>query len=349
MKSNRRGLLVRHLSGGELDQAIEDAQKADKTRLVRRLCYVKNLYHGDTREEAGDRVGISRSTTHRWARAWNEAGVEGLRPGFGGGRPPKLTSAQFDELCAILKESQPWTPRAIHTLIEERYGVTYDPGHLSRKLRASGMHYAKPRPMDPRSPDNADEILAERLGEALGEKDAEEQEDDPVVLGFFDESWPQPFDNSQRMWSSDRTVTIEKPLVTAPWRSFGFYALTGKSTISFGERIIKETVCEALEKIREQNPVGRILLVADNYGSHHAKLTQERADELGIEFVFIPPYSPTLNAIEPLWKSLKREISPEIYEDEDHFREFLTKTFLSLSHRLSFAVDWIDTFLPEVL
>ena len=102
---------------------------------------------------------------------------------------------------------------------------------------------------------------------------------------FFDEAWPQPFDNSQRMWSYDRTVTIEKPLVTAPWRSFGFYALTGKSTISFGKRITKETVCEALEGIRKQNPVGRILLVADNYGSHHANLTQERVDELDIEFV----------------------------------------------------------------
>jgi hypothetical protein len=100
-------------------------------------------------------------------------------------RPPKLTNAQFDELCDILEEGQPWTPRAIHALIEERYGITYDPAHLSRKLRASGMHYAKPRPMDPRSPDDADEILAERLGEALDEEDTEKQEDDPVVLGFF--------------------------------------------------------------------------------------------------------------------------------------------------------------------
>ena len=47
------------------------------------------------------------------------------------------------------------------------------------------MHDAKPRPMDPRSPDNADEILAERLGEALGENDVDGQVDDPVVLGFF--------------------------------------------------------------------------------------------------------------------------------------------------------------------
>ena len=97
MKNSRRGQLVRHLSEAKLDQAIEEAQKADETRLVRRLCFVKNLYQGDTREQAGKRVGIARFTTRRWARAWNEASVEGLRPRFGGGRPPKLTPAQFDE------------------------------------------------------------------------------------------------------------------------------------------------------------------------------------------------------------------------------------------------------------
>ena len=68
----------------------------------------------------------------------------------------------------------------------------------------------------------------------------------------FDESWPQPFENSQRMWSFDRTVTIEKPLVTFPWRSIGFYALTGQSVITFKKRLVKETIVKALEEIREQ-------------------------------------------------------------------------------------------------
>ena len=142
-------------------------------------------------------------------------------------------------------------------------------------------------------------------------------------------------------------MIIEKPLVIFPWRSVGFYALTGQSVITFKERLVKETIVEALEEIREQNPSDRILLVADNYGSHHAKLTQQRADEFGIEFVFIPPYSPTLNAIEPLWKDVKREIARDL-PDQDHFRAFLTETFLRLSHRLSFANDWIETFLPDV-
>ncbi|MDQ2072355.1 transposase [Haloarcula sp. H-GB4] len=70
--------------------------------------------------------------------------------------------------------------------------------------------------------------------------------------------------------------------------------------ITYKKKLVKETIVEALEEIREQSPRGRILLVADNYGSHHARITQQWADELGIEFVFTPLYSPTLNVIEPL-------------------------------------------------
>jgi transposase len=136
--------------------------------------------------------------------------------------------------------------------------------------------------------------------------------------------------------------------VTVKWRSIGFYALTGQSTLTFREKLTKESICDALEAIREQNPRGRILLVADNFSSHHAKLTQEKADELGIEFVFIPPYTPVLNAIEPLWKTLKREISPEIFASKDHFREWLAETYLRLSKRVSFAADWITTFWPYI-
>ena len=184
MTGGRRFAVVEHLSSGELDEAIDEAQKADETRLLRRLCFVRNLYDGKTQQQAGAAVGVSQPTSSRWARAWNQDGVEGLRPRFGGGRPPKLTPAQWDDICATLEDGQPWTPREIHALIEDRYGVTYHPTHLARKLRTSDMNYAKPRPMDPRSPADAEEILAERLEQALGEDRVEDTED-PVVLGFF--------------------------------------------------------------------------------------------------------------------------------------------------------------------
>ncbi|AZH24774.1 helix-turn-helix domain-containing protein [Haloplanus aerogenes] len=109
--------------------------------------------------------------THRWAHAWNDGGVDGLWPSFGGRPPPKLTAAQFEELCGILEAGQPWTPRLIHALIEERYGVTYHPAHLSRKLRGAGMKYAKPRPLDPASrPCRGDARRAPRAGARRGRR-----------------------------------------------------------------------------------------------------------------------------------------------------------------------------------
>lgn len=114
---------------------------------------------------------------------WNDGGVDGLRPGFGAGRPsPKLE--QFEELCEILDDGQLWTPQAIRVLITDCYGVTYHPAHLIRKLYWVGMNYAKAHLMDPRHPDDAEEILAERLPETFCE-DNKQEEDDSVVFGFF--------------------------------------------------------------------------------------------------------------------------------------------------------------------
>ena len=156
-----------------------------------------------------------------------------------------------------------------------------------------------------------------------------------------------PTDNSRRVWAFGKP-RIVKTMPDVRTAAVGFYAINGTSVLRSSERVHKEAICEVFEAIREQNPVGRILLIADNDGGHHANLTQQRADELGIEFVFLPPYSPNFNAIEPLWKSLKRKISPTIFKDKDHFKQFVTVTFLDLSNRLGFANSWIETFISDV-
>ena len=144
------------------------------------------------------------------------------------------------------------------------------------------------------------------------------------------------------MLSFDRTVTIEKPLVTFPWRLIGFYALTGRSVITFKKELVKETIVEAPEEIREQNPPRRILLVADNYGTHHASPITRTSHRIGpTNSASDSSYSAVfadVNAIKPLWKDLKREISSTIFEDEDHLRDFLIETFLRRSHRVGFVI-----------
>src|SRR6056297_2766039 len=104
MAASRRKEVVRHLSEDQLDEALNNAQKADETRLIRRLCFMKNLYLGDATKVAARRVGVSRDTGDRWLSDWNDAGIDGLRPSFAGGRPAKLSPAQFEEFFALLEE-----------------------------------------------------------------------------------------------------------------------------------------------------------------------------------------------------------------------------------------------------
>lgn len=130
--------------------------------------------------------------------------------------------------------------------------------------------------------------------------------------------------------------------------TFGFYPLNGTSVVDFKENSTKESVCEFLEDIRRDNPEGSIVMVLDNFPSHWAKKTRAKAEELDIALVFLPPYSPDLNPIEYIWKSIKRALSPLLVESVEHLKELIQDFFKQLSQRLSFAHGWIRTFLCQL-
>lgn len=178
---SRQKEIKHHLSEAELDDRIDDT---DDPELVTRLIFVKNLYFGDTLAEAAERVGKSQPTGGRWADRWNESGVEGLEPKWGDGRPPKLDDGERKRLRELLEEGQPWTTQEVRHLIEEEYNVSYHPNYIYELLRGFGMRYAKPRPKRPERPDNAAEILDDRIDEALDDGDDETVTDGGYVVGF---------------------------------------------------------------------------------------------------------------------------------------------------------------------
>ena len=167
MERSRRKEIKYHLSEKEIDELHRDAE--DEHRL-RRLGFLKNLYQGDSIPEAADREGRSAATGDRWAEAWNEGGLEALMPSFGGGRPPKLDEDEQEELLELLREGQPWKSQEIQHLLQEEFGVSYSPNYLGTFLRELGLSYAKPRPKRPNRPENPEEILDERVEDALDEE-----------------------------------------------------------------------------------------------------------------------------------------------------------------------------------
>ena len=82
MTGGRRKEITYHLSEKKIDKLLREATD---DRRKERLGFLKNLYYGDLIAEAADREGRSAATGRRWADAWNEGGLEGLMPSFGGG------------------------------------------------------------------------------------------------------------------------------------------------------------------------------------------------------------------------------------------------------------------------
>jgi putative transposase len=72
------------------------------------------------------------------------------------------------------------------------------------------------------------------------------------------------------------------------------------------------------------------------------------AERLDIDLVFLPPYSPDLNPIEYIWKSVKRVISDRFVKSLEDMRMVISRSFLDCSSRLSFARSWIAKFLGGI-
>ncbi|MCL0030370.1 transposase [Thermodesulfovibrionales bacterium] len=143
--------------------------------------------------------------------------------------------------------------------------------------------------------------------------------------------------------------------------AMGYYSLNGKSVISFPQNSKKEKVRDFVRKVRKKNPGRAIIIVLDNFKSHTAGEVVEEAERLGIELVFLLPYSPDLNPIEYIpgpgqslapaqaggqaWKSIRRIISTAFIRQIDDMRNVIMGAFYRFSQKLSFAAGWVDRFL----
>lgn len=97
---------------------------------------------------------------------------------------------------------------------------------------------------------------------------------------------------------------------------FGSYNYgIGQMTISFADRGNSKTFIKHLKKVLYQyRSHSKIIMVLDNVKYHHAKRVKIwLAQNPKIEFFFLPPYSPDLNAIERAWWYMRKKITHNRY------------------------------------
>jgi transposase len=104
-------------------------------------------------------------------------------------------------------------------------------------------------------------------------------------------------------------------------------------------------ICEMLVKIAiRRTEAIPMTIVLDNARYQRCKLVMEKAAELGIELLFLPPYSPNLNLIERLWKFVKKEVLYSKYYDKfENFKEAITNSLEQTETKHKKALDSLLT------
>ncbi len=113
-----------------------------------------------------------------------------------------------------------------------------------------------------------------------------------------------------------------------------------------------DSVCDGLEKLRKKYPDEFVYVILDNAAYQRCKKVKQKAEQLNINLIFLPPYSPNLNLIERLWKFLRKNILANKYYNSFHdffcaIEQFINtlhfKCFDQLSSLLSFNFELFDS------
>jgi len=88
------------------------------------------------------------------------------------------------------------------------------------------------------------------------------------------------------------------------------------------------SVCDLLRLIKDQSKdINPITIVLDNAKYQRCNLVKQLADNLKIELLFLPSYSPNLNIIERFWKWLKKDcLNCKYYDSFEKFKNVIDKS-----------------------
>jgi transposase len=292
--------------------------------------------------------GIAVSTGYLWVRTWNDTGYGGIsEKGQRTGRPPQLDEWDLVFLNYLLHQQATWTTIEVKELIQKEFGIEYSSAQVIRILRERlEMHFSKPFPRDYRRPPDAEERLKASLHQVFNSLKEKEISKDDIALGFLDEASPQNRANTVRVWSFEASPVVDKNTTHFKSNTIGFYAIQGVSVQAFLANSKEDAIADFLKQIKAANSSAKaIVIILDNYSSHLAAKVKEIAQELGIYLIHLPPYSPDLNPIEYIWKSIKRIVSREFVETLDEMKRKIAEGWKTLSGTLSFAKHWISEFL----
>lgn len=267
---------------------------------------------------------VCENTVRQCFETYQQGGIEKLKTlNF---RQPQSSLKPFEtEVREYFEKTPPATIAQACADIEKRTGVPLKNTQMRAYIKSIGVSRRKVNSIPAKANIEAqkkfhDEELQPRLEEAkAGKRTVYFVDAAHFVLGAF----------LGYLWSFVR-MFVRTPSGRQRFNVLGALNAITKEliTITNDTYITSLQVCELLREIAK-NATTPITLVLDNARYQRCRLVMDLAKELGIELLFLPPYSPNLNLIERLWKLVKKKCLYSIYYENFALFQQSIRTFLS--------------------
>ena len=242
-----------------------------------------------------------------------------------------------DEIIAHIESTNCFTLTEIKQWISDEYGVKVSPRHLSKFLKSRGVRKLKggsiPAKADPKEQrDFYSDTLLPLMHKAGNGKN---------VLFFVDAAhFVMGCDFIGCVYCRIRRFARSLS-GRARYNVLGALDYTSKAVITVtNDTYIKaESVCELLKKIRAANKGKIIHIVLDNARYQKCECVRELAQDLRINLVYLPSYSPNLNLIERLWRFAKSELRRTSRNDFGAFSKQIDSIIESTTNENKFKID----------
>jgi transposase len=321
----------------QLDELFPELTLNTNSR-VRKKCLVVYLRKkGYRREEVAELLRIDEDTVTNYTKKYDESGLQGLLV-ENYHQPKSQLEPYTEQLKELFKNQAPHTVNQAIEMIDKETGVVLKPSACREFLRKIGMKCRRCGVVPGKAMDDDKQRQAQREfhDQQLQSTLDEAKQGNRTVL-FVDAAHFVMGAFLGMVWCFVRLL-----LPSASGRKrhnvLGAYdPITHEAiTITNDTYINQDVFCEFLEKIaKAYADSGRpITLILDNARYQKCQSVTNKAKELTIELLYLPPYSPNLNLIERLWRFVKKQVLySKHYNSFDVFRNSINTCISELGTR----------------
>jgi transposase len=330
-----------------LERKLQSAEQLGDLRTIKFVLAIFAVVHYEITEYAVRVLDLSEQQVSNYVKQFLIYGANGVSFKKPGGRKPKLTKEQQEELCHLIDQGPQacgfdggcWRSPMIRQLILERFGVSYDVFYIAQLLRNLGFSFQKARFVS----DHLDEQKRREWLKRIWPQALRLARQQGALLLFGDEaSFPQ-WGTLNYTWA--RKGHQPRVKTSGRRRSYKVLGLIDYFSGRFFYKAITERLTSAvyqefLLQVMKQT-TQPIVLIQDGAPYHTRNKMKEffalHAERLTV--FQLPSYSPDLNPIEKLWKKIK--------EQDTHLVYF--PTFEALMNRVDSALVKFANRCQEVL